>query len=310
MKFTRLYDQYDYEAEFNRILEEENEEALHIDAIMRGSRKSLPVTKTIKHGNQLDSEIYPAFFSIHDVPRGNQKKRSNEYQKKLNDRNAQKMIMRLININFTRNDLWICLEYDDDHLPSSEKEARADIRNYFRRLNYRRAKRGLPPLRYIYVTEYSDGDGNAVRPHHHVVMSGDMDRDEIEDLWTKCDRKYSRRLRPDDCGLDGMAVYITKTRRDDKGGCAKRWGASKGLKQPRSTRSYRRFSRKKIADMVRDRNRMKEYFEKAYPGYIFQSCEVRFNKVNGGVYLYAQLRRMPPPNDTRCRRGPQRKGSG
>ena len=299
---VKLYDQYDYETIFDQILKAEHEEALKIESIMFGSRKSLYCTKTIKYGTQLDCEIFPSFFSRHDLPREKKKERTPEQMRDLNDRNARKMAVRIINLNFNRDDLWCEFGYDDKHIPPDEETARKDIRNYFRKVNYHRKKLGLPPARYFYATEHEDEYGNPVRAHHHVIISGDMDRDLLEKLWDKEERGFSRRVVPDDFGLKGMAYYITKVRKAKNGKYIKRWGASKGLKQPKPTKSYSRFSRKKIRSMVENHNLMKETFEKSYPGYLFQGCEVRTNDINGGIYLYAQLRMIPTQKDNRRKR--------
>lgn len=152
----KMYDQYDYENLFDLVLKAEHEEALKIESIMFGSRKMLYCTKTIKYGTQLDAEIYPSFFSRHDLPREKKNKRTPEQMRDLNDRNARKMAVRIINENFDKNDLWCEFGYDDAHIPPDEETAKKDIKNYFRRVNYHRKKLGLPPAKYFYTTEYED----------------------------------------------------------------------------------------------------------------------------------------------------------
>ena len=58
-----------------------------------------------------------------------------------------------------------------------------------------------------------------------------MDRDELEDMWKKCDRKNTRRIKPDeDFLITGLATYITTNPRGTK-----RWCASKNLKKATGT---------------------------------------------------------------------------
>lgn len=59
--------------------------------------------------------------------------------------------------------------------------------NYLRRIAYRRNKLGLEPLKYILVTEYKyTKDGQSIkRIHHHIIMNGGLDRDDVEMMWTK-----------------------------------------------------------------------------------------------------------------------------
>ncbi len=54
------------------------------------------------------------------------------------------------------------------------------MRNYIRRIQRLRKKRGLPPLKYIAVTERGKKGG---RYHHHITINGGIDRDELESLW-------------------------------------------------------------------------------------------------------------------------------
>ena len=54
------------------------------------------------------------------------------------------------------------------------------------RVKRMRSRRGLPALRYIYITERTESAAYGVRWHHHVIMSGDgLTREEIEEKWTK-----------------------------------------------------------------------------------------------------------------------------
>lgn len=47
-------------------------------------------------------------------------------------------------------------------------------------------KNGQKNIKYIYILAF---DGK-VRPHFHILMTGEgVDRDELEDMWKKCDRK-------------------------------------------------------------------------------------------------------------------------
>ena len=67
---------------------------------------------------------------------------------------------------------------------------------------------GLDNAKYIYILAF---DGYK-RPHFHILLSGDgMDRDELEELWGKCDRPNTRRIKPDDDFLiTGLATYISQ----------------------------------------------------------------------------------------------------
>ena len=168
-------------------------------------------------------------------------------------------------------------------MPEDEERAEKDIKNFIARINYRRRKAGLENAKYIYIPAI---DGYA-RPHFHILISGDgMDRDELEDLWTKCERKNTRRVKPDDDFLiTGIATYITQNPHGTK-----RWRSSKNLKKPdEPTRSYRKFSRKKVNGMVRDFEELKAQMEKAYPGFKFLDAEVKHNDKVAAFYIYARM---------------------
>ena len=162
-------------------------------------------TKTIVSGPMLECEIYPIWRTSKKSIREKTRKESRKVQKNLNNKNAVKRVIRLINTNFNNNGIWGTFTYSNDRLPSSEEQAKKDMQNYIRRLKRYIARNDLDDLKYIYVTEYSEGS----RVHHHIVMSFN-NRDVAEKLWKNGGRTQTRRLQPDDYGLEGMARYITK----------------------------------------------------------------------------------------------------
>lgn len=242
--------------------------------------------KKIYAGNMLEVEIYPITLQERKQPRRKKEKASALKQKNLNDKNAKKHLIRLINTNFTDKDIAVHLTYSEKHLPNSEEEARKDVANYLRRIKHYRKKNGLEPLKYIAVIEYKEHEENdkSVRMHHHLIMSR-MDRDIIEELWTK-GRANADRLQADEFGYEALARYITK---DPKGN--KRWTQSKNLLQPVIKVNDSKFSRRKIeklASFTDDR----ETFEKLYPGYIFNVCKAEVNEITANTYLYIKMRRL------------------
>lgn len=284
----KTYDNYDYEEAYQKqidILEEWELERL----MQTGKVNCLYRTTTIKSRNEksgaemLESMVYPSFPNREDVPKTAKKRETGQAQKNLNDKNARRYLIRLANINFSKGDIWATFGWDDDNMPEDEERAEKDIKNFIARINYRRRKAGLENAKYIYIPAI---DGYA-RPHFHILISGDgMDRDELEDLWTKCERKNTRRVKPDDDFLiTGIATYITQNPHGTK-----RWRSSKNLKKPDApTRSYRKFSRKKVNGMVRDFEELKAQMEKAYPGFKFLDAEVKYNDKVAAFYIYARM---------------------
>lgn len=242
--------------------------------------------KKIYSGKMLEVEIYPISQKQKKQPRAKKIKETLPKQKKLNDKNAKKHLIRLINTNFTDEDLAVHLTYKEEELPQSEEEARKDVANYLRRVKHYRKKNGLEHLKYIAVIEYKEKEeGKNVRLHHHIVMSGGVDRDKVEELWGK-GRANADRLKADEFGYEGLARYISK---DPRG--SKRWTQSKNLKQPTIRVSDSRYSRRKI-EKVASAGEDRELYSKLYPGYILNDCQVRVNDITAGTHIYIKMRKL------------------
>ena len=85
--------------------------------------------KTITSGNIRECEIYPVFTQRVDFIRGKKTRESRDKQRRLNRRNAQKRLIRLLNANFTEGDVWATFTYGADKLPTDEKAAHKFFRN-------------------------------------------------------------------------------------------------------------------------------------------------------------------------------------
>lgn len=238
--------------------------------------------KTILSGDMLESDAYPIWSTI---PQGVIAKSGGtpENQKKVNYRNLQKKIVRLLNGNFTNEDIWLTVGYRNGEEPKDAKEAKKDITNYIRNLREYCKKNNLEKLKYIFVTEY----GEDIRTHHHIVMNF-KDRDIAEKMWTKGEYPQSRRLQPNDYGLEGLARYLSK---DPKG--RKSYGYSKGLYKSwkHAKVSDNKMTKKRAERIATDKIDVKGYYEKLYPGFDFIDVEVRYSDFCGGCYLYARMRK-------------------
>ena len=237
-------------------------------------------TKTTVSGPMLECEIYPIWKTSKKSIREKTRKESRKVQKNLNNKNAVKRVIRLINTNFNNNGIWGTFTYSNDRLPNSEDQAKKDIQNYIRRLKRYIAKEELEPLKYIYVTECSEGK----RVHHHIVMNFN-NRDIAEKLWKNGGRTQTRRLQPDDYGLEGMARYITKQKKDSK-----RYACSRNLKQPKVYEAYSKFTKRRAEKIASDPNSTKVLFEKMYPKYIFKDIDIKYSDFVSGCYIYARMR--------------------
>lgn len=190
--------------------------------------------------------------------RGKKRKAQKPKQDALNDKNAKRYLVQLGNGNFQAGDLHISATYSADHLPGTVEEAEKIVGNWLRRIAYRRQKLGLDPLKYILVTEYKfeKGGKQLKRIHHHIIMNGGMDRDEVEMMWTaqrvnwrkadspdKVEAAVYRgsvekmgwvnadRLQMNENGIEGLCKYIVK---DPQG--KKRYSSSRNLERPETKR--------------------------------------------------------------------------
>lgn len=239
--------------------------------------------KRIYSGPIFEAEIYPIYESGRKMPAG--RGVSSEAQKKLNERNARKRLIRLINTNFGAGDLAVTLTYRDDQMPDNEKEVKRHVTNYIRRLRSYARKQQLEEVKYIYVIEcqVSRRTGLA-RWHVHMIMSA-MDREIVESLWPYGDWTNTKRLQPNERGLEAIANYLCK---DPKG--SKRWAQSKNLKKPIIKKPIdgkitklgaRRMATTYVDDAA--------YFERRYKGYKFVECQAVWNDINGNWYIYITM---------------------
>ena len=245
-------------------------------------------TKTIISGPMLECEIYPIWKTSKKSIREKTRKESRKAQRNLNNKNAVKRVIRLINTNFNNNGIWGTFTYSDDKLPNSEDQAKKDMQNYIRRLKRYLNKNELGELKYIYVTEYSERK----RVHHHIVMNF-KDRETAEKLWKNGGRTQTRRLQPDDYGLEGMARYITKQKKDSK-----RYACSRNLEKPKVYEAYSKFTKRRAEKLALDENGAKEVFEKMYKNYVFNDIDIKYSEFVSGCYIYARMRNyMGDKND-------------
>lgn len=245
-------------------------------------------TRTILAGDMMEVDLYPVFLKK-DMPRGEKMKASRQAQKNLNNKNRIKHITRLINANFSKRDLIAHLTYADGYLPTEER-AKKDMQNFLKKVRRRRKKQGLPPLKYIYVTEFvPEGvQTKKIRIHHHLIMSGGLDRDEVESLWGK-GRCQVQHAQPDDFELTGFAEYIGKLERE-KGRHS--YCASKNLDKPKIYKSVTKLSRRKFLDIIRMGDGRAELLEKLYKGkFKYLDSTTYVSQEFGGFYLYSRLRR-------------------
>lgn len=231
-------------------------------------------------GNYMDADIYPVF-----QPAGKRRARckpTSAIQEKLNQRNAEKKITRLAHANFTEDDIALHLTYDE--LPEDERQAQRDLRNYIRRVQRLRKKMGLPPLKYLSCTEVGKKSG---RIHHHIIMSGGVDRDTLEKLWGK-GYANSKRLQFKEDGITGLARYVAKDHL-----FYKRWNQSKNLVRPEPVVRDSAVTMDDLEEMedAIEKKAAWKYFEGRYEGFTLTEATFTRNNINRGCYVNIEMRR-------------------
>ena len=112
-------------------------------------------TKTVKAGPMVYVECYPIWDArtARESKSEAKKERHRRAQERLNEKNAAKRLVRLVNENFGAGDLILTLEYPKEKGPADEAQAMRDVQNYLRRIKGLRDKKGLPPMNS--TTSYS-----------------------------------------------------------------------------------------------------------------------------------------------------------
>lgn len=233
-------------------------------------------------GDYMDGDIYPVYQSA-----GVRRKRckpTSEIQEKLNQKNAAKHLTRLVRKNFSEADLALHLTYRDGERPDTPEQAAKDLANYIRRLKRRYKKISLE-LKYISCTEYGKKGG---RCHHHLIVSGGLDRDALESTWGK-GYANSKRLQFEEDGMAALSHYMAKDAI-----FFKRWNASRNLIQPEPEIRDNQYNMGQMEEMREaiESNNAHAYFESLYPGWELIEASCTQNGVNRGWYISFEMRRI------------------
>ena len=248
-------------------------------------------TKTERAGDTLVLTVYPILGrSDRAKAEAARKAMSRERQTRYNRERARRRLALLMDANFGKNDLHMTLTYRGT--PPDYEQARKDVRNYLRAVKRMREKAGLPEMKYIYVIEEEGGDGEKRRIHVHLMMTGGVSREALEEKWGRgyanCDR-----LQPEEGnGLMELARYFTKLEQEKH---RRAWSASKNLRKPRTTVSRTRMSNAKVRRLCQEMpGSAAEIMGQLYPGYKVGAVEPYVSDWIPGVYLRIRLRRRCP----------------
>lgn len=281
--------------------------------------------KKVDCGAYREVDIIPRTDDAERAVKGARRKKqmvSTPKQKELNLKNAKRYLAQLGNGNFGAGDIHGTYTYRQKYLPKTEAEAERRIKNYLNRIAYLRKKRGLPPLKYILVTEYGyNADGEMVRIHHHVIMNGGLDRDTVEMMWTNQRinwRKYEKdhsyadtveklgwvnadRIQTNENGIEALCKYIMK---NPKG--KKRWSSSRNLVRPvELPPADYKYTRGKVERLAKSNNHGREFFEKQFPNYNITEIKPEYYDETGW-HIYLKMWKRPE----RHRKRKDRPGNG
>ena len=241
--------------------------------------------KYICSQNYIDIQIFPVIPVSKE--RNSKKKPSSDIQKRLNNENALKKLMRLVHTNFVRNDYEATFTYTDKHRPDDEATAKKQIQNFFRRAKRFYKKHDIE-LKYIWVMERSEKTGNI---HFHAFMSGGVDRTQLEELWG-FGYLNTVALKFNEKGVAGLVAYDISDRL-----LYRRWSCSKNLKKPIVRENNSRITYSKAKKLYAECDNI-EAFKKIYPDYQkklaeYDISEVRAqkNEFNGDYYFTIRLYR-------------------
>ena len=270
-------------------------------------------TETTVAGERLKARVYPIFGRNQTaMAREAKKHQTREAQERANHARSIRNHILLAEANFTSDDCFLHMTYKGEETPD-EKRCRQDINNFLRRVKRIRAKRGLPELKYIYAMEGGDGQ---TRAHVHMLISGGIERDELEQIWRDATQQRGGRCRTDrleteEGRIESAVIYMAKELwakgLKDGGkneietiartmaaqpGKKRRWCTSRNLKKPKTRTSDSKCSNARVKRIAADfRNEAKEVMEKLYPGYRFIRCAVYYSDMVDGVYIRAVMRK-------------------
>lgn len=241
-------------------------------------------------GDYLEVDIYPVFAPPRSA-RSRKAKPTKEVQRLLNQRNAERRIIRLANANFTENDLRFDLTYSPEHETRDPEIAQRHLQNFLRRLKRFRKKNGLSELKYIASTEQGSVNG---RIHHHMIMSGGVSINDLARIWGMGYTSAKPLQFDERIGIAALAAYLVK-----RTALYRRWNASKNLEKPKTSQRDGKISARKVKELHDLNTSAAAEYETRYPGYLFADAKPFYNDCNGGVYLSVYMYKSKPKRQKR-----------
>lgn len=232
--------------------------------------------KTLRGGGFAEAKIFPTDTNQkRRSPSPVRRKISPEKIATMNEKNAKRYFVALVNQNFSEGDYHATCTYSGK--PPPLDVAQKIAAEFLRRLKKIYGSAGAE-FKYIQIHEFG---GKNERVHHHILLPKGVPREVIENEWRRgliwrrlgaspgacnCDR-----LIPDrDEGLQALALYLTKRPANRK-----RWSGSRNLKPPEEIVNDTRYgfsSFRKLIRAIRE-ERGTQAIEQIYKGW--RCVEVR-----------------------------------
>lgn len=229
--------------------------------------------KLVYAGDMIFGVVYGTFRK--SGARRGKFRESSDIQKKLNERHAREQLTWLIHLNFDKTSYAISLTYDERWYPDSEGRFEKDIRNYIAKCK-RIYKKAEAEFKYIVIKAFGEGG----RCHLHIIMSGGVNRDDLENAW-EYGRTNADRLQFNHCGVVDLSAYLAGQRRVG----ARRWSGSKNLIKPVEKVNENRYTKREMKDIAESGN-PHMFFANRYKGYwLSEFPEVVKNPINGSYYM-------------------------
>ena len=233
-------------------------------------------------GKYTETYVYPVFKA--SKGRRGKYRPTGDAQAALNAENSRRRLKRLIECNFTDADVMLTLSYRDAELPEDDRGCLRDWNNFKRRVQRRRARKGLPDLKAICIPEKGKKNG---RYHFHIILNGGLSVSDLRDVWGK---GYVRidPLEFGDVGMKGLANYLDK--------CpllTKKYLRCGDLKEPEVVEREGKISAARVRELY-GLTDCPEEFQTQYPGVRVVNAASFYNAFNTQFYLRIDGVREPP----------------
>ena len=216
---------------------------------------------------------------------------SRETQEKVNLMRRKRYVTRLVNLNFDSKSVMLELDYENGNYPDDMKDAKRQMTNYIRRIKRLYQKAGKE-LKYIYCTERGEETG---RVHHHMIVSGGVEKDALLRAWKNSKRNYAAYLEYTENGYTDLACYYAK--KEERESYEKTFVTSQNLERPkpipeddRQARALSRVFTKKNCRDFYENNLTRQEMQNLFPGYkLCDGWSCVYNPYDHSYYMHMRL---------------------